>query len=272
VYRCLFESFLEPVLGQKEIGQLDARAIRQWHGILHEGTQSDVTPAKAYRLLRQILQAAVDDRLLRSNPCTLKGAAVERSVKRTIPTLAQVLALAEAIKPEHRLLAGLVGLRRGECFALRVDHLEQSKDHWTVAIDSSIVFVRDKALHQAPKTMAGVRRLALPSAVSVVAEHHLIGFCRSEPDALLFTDQRTDSTPTLTVWRRVWANARRDAGVECTFHDLRHHAGTLTATAGASIRESMARPGHSSPAAALRYQHVAESRDAEVASAMDQLI
>jgi hypothetical protein len=40
----------------------------------------------------------------------------------------------------------------------------------------------------------------------------------------------------------------------------------------ASIRESIARLGHSSPAAALRYQHVAETRDAEVASAMDQLI
>jgi integrase len=275
LYRYLFQAFLEPVLGTKEVGKLDARAIRQWHGILHEGTQSGVTSAKAYRLLRQILQAAVDDRLLRSNPCTLKGAAVERSAERQIPTLEQVLALAEAIKPEYRLMvlmAGLVGLRRGECFALRVDDLERGKDHWTVAIDSSIVFVRDKALHQAPKTMAGVRQLVLPGAVSAVAEGHLVAFCKSEPDSLLFTDQRTDSTPTMTVWRRVWANARRDAGVECTFHDLRHHAGTLTATAGASIRESMARLGHSSPAAALRYQHVAESRDAEVASAMDQLI
>jgi integrase len=148
----------------------------------------------------------------------------------------------------------------------------RGKDHWTVAIDTSIVFVRDKAHRQAPKTMAGVRRLALPNAVSAVAEHHLTQFSRSEPDALLFTDQRTDSTPTMTVWRRVWANARRDAGVECTFHDFRHHAGTLTATAGASIRESMARLGHSSPAAALRYQHIAEARDAEVASAMHQLI
>jgi integrase len=34
----------------------------------------------------------------------------------------------------------------------------------------------------------------------------------------------------------------------------------------------MARLGHSSPRAALRYQHVADERDAEVASAMDRLI
>lgn len=275
LYRYLFETFLEPILGRKEIGRLDARAIRQWHGTVHQGAQSDVTLAKAYRLLRQILQAAVDDRLIRSNPCNLKGAAVERSAERPIPTLKQVLALADVIKPEYKLmvlLAGLVGLRRGECFALRLDHFEQGPGHWTVAIDSSIVFVRNEALHQAPKTAAGVRRLALPSAVNAVAEDHLANFTGDEPGALLFTDQRTGSTPTITVWRRVWANACRDAQVECTFHDLRHHAGTLTATAGASIRESMARLGHSSPAAALRYQHVAETRDAEVASAMDRLI
>jgi len=108
--------------------------------------------------------------------------------------------------------------------------------------------------------------------VTTVAEQHLADFGRNKPSDLLFVDLRTGTTPTMTVWRRVWANARRDASVECTFHDLRHHAGTLTATAGASTRESMARLGHSSPRAALRYQHVAETRDAEVASAMDRLI
>jgi integrase len=263
------------VLGTKEIGKLDARAIRHWYGVLHEGTQGEVTSAKAYRLLRQILQASVDDRLLRSNPCDLKGAAVERSAERPIPTLDQVLALSESIKPEYRLMvlmAGFVGLRRGECFALRVDDFERGLNHWTVAIDASIVFVRNEAHHQAPKTMAGVRRLAIPSAVSAEVEQHFADFDRTESSAFLFVDQRTGTTPTITVWRRVWANARRDSGVDCTFHDLRHHAGTLAATAGASIRESMARLGHSSPRAALRYQHIAETRDAEVASAIDRVI
>ena len=222
LYSYVFKSYLHPVLGRKEVGKLDARAIRHWHGILHEGTQSDVTSAKAYRLLRPILQAAVDDRMLRSNPCNLNGAAVERSAERSIPTLGQVITLPQVIKPEYRLMvlmAGLVGLRRGECFALRVDDLERGADHWTVAVDASIVFVRDQAHHQAPKTAAGVRRLALPSAVTAIAEQHLVDFGRSEPSDLLFVDLRTGTTPTMTVWRRVWANARRDAGVECTFHD-----------------------------------------------------
>ena len=107
--------------------------------------------------------------------------------------------------------------------------------------------------------------------VGAAVERHLAEFKLSD-DALLFADQRTGTTPTITVWRRVWDNARRDADIDCTFHDLRHHAGTLSASAGASIRESMARLGHASPRAALRYQHAAEQRDVAVAASIDRLI
>jgi integrase len=53
------------------------------------------------------------------------------------------------------------------------------------------------------------------------------------------------------------------------FHDLRHSAGTLTAVAGATTKKLMARMGHSSPRAALIYQHATAERDAAVAAALD---
>ena len=56
------------------------------------------------------------------------------------------------------------------------------------------------------------------------------------------------------------------------FHDLRHTSATLSIAAGASTRELMARMGHSSSAAALRYQHVMAGRDAAIAAALDELI
>ena len=55
------------------------------------------------------------------------------------------------------------------------------------------------------------------------------------------------------------------------FHDLRHTAATLAAATGATTRELMARIGHSSPAAALRYQHVMKDRDKAVAAVLDGL-
>jgi integrase len=47
-------------------------------------------------------------------------------------------------------------------------------------------------------------------------------------------------------------------------HALRHYAGTRYAQAGATVRETMARLGHSSERAAMRYQH-AGNRDDELA-------
>lgn len=89
---------------------------------------------------------------------------------------------------------------------------------------------------------------------------------------MLFTAAHSGQTPTKVVWRRAWGKARNQAEVTCTFHDLRHVAGTLNAAAGATIKEAMARLGHSSPEAALRYQHALQERDGEIASAVDRLL
>ena len=51
--------------------------------------------AKAYRLLKAILQTAVDDELIRRNPCRIKGAGNERSPERPTVTIEQVYAIAE---------------------------------------------------------------------------------------------------------------------------------------------------------------------------------
>ena len=47
---------------------------------------------------------------------------------------------------------------------------------------------------------------------------------------------------------------------------------TGSGAAGASTRELVARMGHSSSAAALRYQHVMAGRDAAIAAALDELV
>jgi integrase len=54
-------------------------------------------------------------------------------------------------------------------------------------------------------------------------------------------------------------------------HDLRHTGATLAAQTGATLAELMGRLGHSTPAAALRYQHAAQGRDAEIARLLSKM-
>ena len=71
-----------------------------------------------------------------------------------------------------------------------------------------------------------------------------------------------------TAWRRARINANLPG---TRFHDLRHSHLTLFATTGATRTELMSRAGHSSPRAALVYQHATQDRDRVLADALSGL-
>jgi integrase len=59
---------------------------------------------------------------------------------------------------------------------------------------------------------------------------------------------------------------------ELHFHDLRHTGGTLSAASGATLKELMARLGHSSVRAAMIYQHATRDRDQAIAKALGAFV
>ncbi len=276
LYGYLLSSLIAPTFGDVALSRISSSSVRVWNSDLRSGHLSDATAAKAYRLLRQIMQAAVDDRLIRENPCRIKGAAVEHSKERSIPTVDEVMRLADAIAPRYRamvLVAAFAGLRKGECFGLTRSDIDLKADPAVLHVRRGRIETRSGVLiFQDPKTAAGRRELALPALVADALRTHLDEFTGPDPDALVFTAAHSGDTPLRSVWRRAWTTACTKAGVSCTFHDLRHVAGTLNAAAGATIKEAMARLGHASPVAALRYQHAVAARDAEIAGGVDKLI
>jgi integrase len=72
--------------------------------------------------------------------------------------------------------------------------------------------------------------------------------------------------------RQAFVRARVRVGIPgFRFHDLRHTGQTLAASTGATVKDPMLRLGHASPAAAIRYLHTVQGRDAEIASALSDL-
>ncbi|MDQ3307619.1 MAG: tyrosine-type recombinase/integrase [Actinomycetota bacterium] len=103
-------------------------------------------------------------------------------------------------------------------------------------------------------------------------EAHVAQFVAPDPEALVFTSGTGGPLRQSNFRNRQWLPALRSAGVEkLRFHDLRHVAGTLATVSGATIREVQARLGHASPAAAYRYQHVLDTRDAHIAERLDAI-
>ena len=277
LYGDLLRLHITPHLGDCRFDGLNTATIRAWHaGLLRRGKPGPVTVtvAKAYRLLRTILNAAVEDGLLVRNPCTIKGAGVERSPERPIATIEQVYQLADAIEPRYRvmvLLATFCGLRLGELLALRrvrvdlvrgrIDVLEQRSD----LPDGTRVF-------GPPKTAAGIRSISIPPHLTEEILLHLDTWVAQEEEAFVFSGPKTDGLRRATI-DTAWGRARRAVGLEhLHFHDLRHTGNTLAASTGASTKELMARMGRASPRAALIYQHATEERDVVIAEGLSQMV
>jgi integrase len=215
---------------------------------------------------------AVDDGVIRRNPCRIKGAAVERAPERPVLTVPQVYQLADAIEPRFRLLvllAVFAGLRWGELAALRRGHLDL--DCGRIHVRESVTVLRDYSrVTGALKSKAGVRTVHLPESVTDELRIHLRIFSEQEPNGLVFVGAKGAALARPT-FSRPWRKALAKAGLTgVRFHDLRHTGNTLAAP-GTSLRELMSRMGHSSPRAALIYQHATSDRDRVIAEALEML-
>lgn len=275
LYEGLLRLHILSELGRIELGRLNTSLIRRWHAqLLTSAKPGASTVAKAYRLLHAILETAVADGLISTNPCNIKGASVEDAKERPVITVAQVWALAESVEPRFKLmvlLAGFMGLRKGELLGLSRERIDLM--HRTITVVEQRQQLKDgTVIVGPPKTEAGVRTLVIPDSLLGEVESHLASFVEADRDSPMFCGAR-GAPLRVHVWQEKWNAARRSVGLpELHFHDLRHVANTLTAASGASTRELMHRMGHASPAAALRYQHATRDRDAAIAAALSALV
>jgi integrase len=239
------------------------------------GRLSPATVAKIYRLLHAILETAVADELVIRNPCVLKGASVDQSSERPVASVAEVLALADAVASRYRALiltATMTGLRLGELVALRRQHVDLL--HLEIIVTEQLHELSDgRQIFGPPKTAAGQRTVAVPPPIVAELEAHLAQFSEPGADGFVFTAPGGGAIRRSNFRNRVWLPAVRATGLEhLRFHDLRHTGNTLAAATGASTRELMARMGHASPRAALIYQHATRERDQAIAAALGQLL
>ena len=189
--------------------------MRRWRKDLLDDGVSAVTVAKAYRLLKAILNTAVDDGLIRRNPCRVKGAGQEKSAERPVLTVSQVFALADATDKRYRalvLLAVFTSLRWGELAALRRSDIDiQAR---TVRIARQLN-ERDGGgfAFGPPKSEAGRRIVALPELITPDLAAHVVTYARPGDDGLVFTSPAGGPLRHTNFRRRFWVPALAAAGL-----------------------------------------------------------
>ena len=270
-YRSILEAHILPTFATIPIRRLSPAVVREWYA--RTAITTPTTRAHAYMLLKTICSTAVADDLLPANPCRIRGAGQAKRVSKTEPaSLDELATIVENIADRYRLmvlLAAWCGLRFGELTELRGRDIDTKSG--VVRIRRAVAWVDSQPVVGDPKSDAGKRDVAIPPHLLPAVRAHLLRYGVGR-DGLLFPAARTNTHMRTATLAKVFYPAREAAGrPDLRFHDLRHTGAVLAAATGATLAELMARLGHSTPGAAMRYQHAARGRDAEIAALLSKM-
>jgi integrase len=277
LYQRQLALYLLPVFGKMRLTDITPTMVREWWRAFIPGIPT--ARAHSYSLLKSVLAAAMleDPPLIDANPCRIRGAGATRRARRIRPATVEELAVIVEAMPERLralvLIAAWGGLRWGEIAALRRCDIEGD----VINVERAVVRLpgrdpdddgprRARFEVGTPKSEAGIRAVTMPASVMPAIRAHLNAMADRRPQALLFNNT-LGGFLSVSLLDRYWFPAREAAGrPDLRFHDLRHTQAVFAAAGGATLAELMARLGHSTVGAALRYQHAAAGRDAAIAA------
>lgn len=241
---------VEPQWGIRAVKTIRTSEIQIWVSRLSTGDKKNGIPGKsasvvirAYSLLKQILDMAVSDRIIRKTPCA--GIKLPRKTRkpRTYLDERQVLALANA-SGQYRpliLVLGFCGLRMGEARGLRVGSIDVKNSR--IRVTSSVTRVNRAYVSGEPKTWEA-REVPVPGFVMQA----LLEQCADKKDDdLVFRGNTREGC--LGEYRRTaygwYARALAASNTpSLTMHDLRHTAASIAIHSGANVKAVQRMLGH----------------------------
>lgn len=217
---------LLPFFGTMQIGSINKNNSRQYRAYRHlQRKLTETTINRDLEVLRNIMNWAVDEGLLLSNPLSRLHMERERRKPRPVISVAEELTLLAVCSPHLQKMVKTVlrtGMRRGELLNQRWEHID---------FERQLLFVSHS------KTPEGEAR-------EIPLTNDLLDLLKSEkkPSGLIFTfnDHAIRSIKT------AWKTALRKSGIRrLRFHDLRHSFNSRLIEVGVIREVRMALMGHS---------------------------
>jgi integrase len=267
---------LVAAFGKMPLDEIASVDVRTWYNRLDPTMKT--ARAHKYALLHTVLNTAVEEELIDVNPCRIRAASVIRRARRIEPaSLDELSRLVAELPDRYRVLAltaAWCALRFGELTELRRHDLELADDDsfgW-IRIRRAVSWPTPHTpVVSTPKSFAGIRDVAIPPHLVSLLRVHIERYAMPGDEGLIFPNTEGNHMHHGSMYK-VFKRARKAIGrPDLRFHDLRHTGATMAAQAGATMRELMDRLGHSTPQAALIYQHAAADRQAALAARLSAI-
>lgn len=280
-YNRILNRHVLPAFGKQAVGRIKRQDVQKF---VNQLTAKPGTVRNVFRVLNPVLNLAVEEGLIPSNPCV--GVRLPRVNQDDVEEMhflsaRQVTELADEVTQPYGLLvnfAAYTGLRAGELAALRVKHIDLL--HGEVYARESVSDTNGHLHYGTPKTKASRRTVPLPGFLVEELNAYLEAHPR-KADALLFSSPNGGPFRHKNFYRRHFKKAvvrlvdRAEWPQEMLslrFHDLRHTYASLLIKNGEHPRMVMALLGHSSIAVTMdRYSHVFPEDKVNVAARLHDL-
>lgn len=233
VYKTAFNTHILPTFGDTPIANITPATVRTWVASIDRGAR---TVRRAHHVLKSILDLAVQDGLITTNPA--HGIALPKipAPRRVYLTHQEVEQLQQHVPTDRQTqvyLAAYCGLRFGEIKAITADNISP---RGTITIEETAV-----GHGFGPPKNGQPRTVGYPPFMrSMLLEAKLVG---GRPF------YQTPMPKNLDSW---WKTAITKAGLpDLRFHDLRHTAASIAIASGASVKVVQNMLGHASAAMTL---------------------
>lgn len=297
--RCLWENHVKETLGEQNLRNIRKSDILVLYSTLsQEKGLKNSSIQRVHHLLHPCFELAVDDDLIRKNPCKgcLKGYPNDTKEKRALTGSEQQIFL-EYVKNSYvyskyyPLFAFMLetGLRRGEVFGLTWQDV--NLPHKTISINHQLQYGSEGGqMHfyiDTPKSDAGIRLIPLTSYATemlCLQKDYQINECRQTETSIDGYTGFVFSTKNHTPYIPANINAVL-AGVVSSYNDthlnrklphitahiLRHTACTRMAEAGMDPKVLQYIMGHSSISVTMNvYNHVSDDRNRKEINKLDR--
>ena len=245
-----------PKFGHLKLDQITRQAIQDFHNDLHDEGLAPATSDHHLKLIRYMLNLAVDWGYLEKNPAEKIQLFRVDNRKERLLTDRELSALLHVLKTDdNRMVCNVAlfllctGARLNEALKAKWPDIDKEQQLWRIpATNSKSKRIRSVPLNQSALDILGQLR----------TEH------RSE---YLFVSSNTGER--MTTIHKVWYRLRNKAGLpDLRLHDLRHTAASIMVNNGRTLYEVQHVLGHASPQITQRYAHLSTKSLQDAADAI----
>ena len=240
----LYRLRIKDVFGAKRLNQVTRLQIQTFHsGLLEEG-YAPATSNHFIKLIRHMLNLAVEWEMLDKNPASrIHMYAEDNKIERYMND-EQLANLLEVLRTDSCRLVCLIamfllatGCRYSEATSARWSEVDKNKRVWRIPASNS----KSKRMRPVPLNATALDVLNQLTTEGVY-EH-------------LFINRKTKK-PYVNI-AKVWERLRLEAGLpQLRLHDLRHQAASNLINSGSSLYIVQQILGHSDPSVTQRYSHL----------------